>query len=132
MGHIPTVRRKLTSQQRQKIYEKFDKHCAYCGCELKFDEMQADHLIPMQFYEEYKANGIDIDSINNLVPACRSCNHYKSSLTLERFRNAIECFTKVLERDSVTYKNAVRFGQILPTPHHVVFYFEKYNGDNLK
>ena len=31
----------------------------------------------------------------------------------------------VLARDSVTYKNAVRFGMVVPSPHPVRFYFEK-------
>ena len=87
--------------------------------------MQADHLIPMEFYESYKAIGKDIDNIENLVPACRSCNNYKSSLTLEKFREAIERFPAVLMRDSVTYRNAVRFGMVKPQQHEVVFYFEE-------
>ena len=31
----------------------------------------------------------------------------------------------MLERDSVTYRNAVRFGLVTPTPHPVIFYFER-------
>lgn len=31
-------------------------------------------------------------------------------------------------RDSVTYKNAVRFGLVEPKPHKVVFYFERLRG----
>lgn len=37
----------------------------------------------------------------------------------------IERMPDVLMRDSVTYKNAVRFGLVTPTPHKVEFYFEK-------
>lgn len=65
-----------------------------------------------------------------MLPSCRSCNHYKSSALLEQFRKAVERFPSVLMRDSVTYKNAVRFGLIHPTPHKVKFYFEKMNQDN--
>jgi HNH endonuclease. len=86
--------------------------------------MQADHVIPMEFYEAYQSEGKDIDTIENMLPACRSCNNYKSTLTLENFRSAIERWPTVLERDSVTYRNAVRFGMINPVPHHIVFYFE--------
>lgn len=121
----PPKRKRLNKHQRQEIYKKFGGHCAYCGKEIDISEMQADHMIPMEFYESYKAIGRDIDDIENLVPACRSCNNYKSSLTLEKFRSAIEKFPAVLMRDSVTYRNAVRFGMVEPHPHKVDFYFER-------
>lgn len=37
----------------------------------------------------------------------------------------VENMPTVLMRDSVTYKNAVRFGLVTPTPHPVKFYFEQ-------
>lgn len=121
----PPKRRKLTKAERKTVYDKCAGHCAYCGREIFPREMQVDHVIPMELYEAYAANGIDLDSINNMLPACRSCNNYKSSLTLEKFRAAIEKWTAVLERDSVTYRNAVRFRMVEPNPHKVIFYFEK-------
>lgn len=49
----------------------------------------------------------------------------KSRSTLEGFRKMVENMPDVLMRDSVTYKNAVRFGLVTPTPHPVKFYFEQ-------
>lgn len=118
-------RRKLTQVERQEVYDKCKGHCAYCGCEIAFKEMQVDHVVPMEYYEVYKVEGKDIDTMPNYLPACRSCNHYKSSLMLDRFRFCVERFPQVLMRDSVTYKNAVRFGLVEPKPHKVEFYFEK-------
>jgi 5-methylcytosine-specific restriction endonuclease McrA len=118
-------RRKLTKAERQTVYDKCASRCAYCGCEISMKQMQADHVIPMEFYDAYKAIGQDIDTIENMLPACRSCNNYKSTLMLEKFRTAIERWPTVLNRDSVTYRNSVRFGMIEPKPHKVVFYFEK-------
>ena len=117
-------RRSITKSERQKIYDKCGGHCAYCGQEITIQQMQADHVIPMEFYEAYKAVGKDIDTIDNMLPSCRSCNNYKSTLTLEKFRTAIERWTSVLARDSVTYRNAVRFGMVIPNDHKVRFYFE--------
>ena len=125
MKYEPPKRRKLSKSERQSVYEKCKGHCAYCGKEIKISEMQADHVIPMDFYEAYKAIGEDIDNINNMLPACRSCNNYKSTLTLDKFRAAIEKWPTVLERDSVTYRNAVRFNMVTPNPHPITFYFEK-------
>ena len=121
----PPKRRKLTKAERQEVYDKCGGHCAYCGCEITIQQMQVDHVIAMGFYDAYKTIGQDLDTLKNMLPACRSCNHYKSTLTLERFRESIQAWHNVLMRDSVTYKNAVRFGMVIPNPKTVVFYFEK-------
>ena len=119
-------RRKLSKPERQRIYAKTNGHCAYCGREIALQQMQVDHVIPMEFYDAYKSIGQDLNDIGNLLPACRSCNNYKHALTLDKFRAALERMPDVLERDSVTYRNAVRFGLVTPTPHPIVFYFERY------
>ena len=119
------LRRRLTKAERQAVYDKMGGHCAYCGCEMCISEIQVDHVIPMELYEAYAAIGQDLNDEKNLLPACRSCNNYKHSLTLEKFRAAIERMPTVLARDSVTYRNAVRFGMVTPTPKSVVFYFER-------
>lgn len=119
-------RRKLSKPERQRIYTKTNGHCAYCGREIALQQMQVDHVIPMEFYDAYKSIGQDLNDIGNLLPACRSCNNYKHALTLDKFRAALERMPDVLARDNVTYRNAVRFGLVTPTPHPVVFYFERY------
>lgn len=102
---------------RRKVYGKMAGHCAYCGCDLAFPDMQVDHLYPVALGGR--------NDYSNLLPSCRSCNHYKHTLTLEKFREAVERFLVVLDRDSTTYRNAVRYGQVIPNPQPVVFYFEK-------
>ena len=82
-------------------------------------------MIPMELQAIALSSGHDADSLENMMPACRSCNNYKSSLTLEKFRMAVYRWHDVLLRDSVTYRNAVRFGQVRPTQHVPQFYFEK-------
>ena len=86
----------------------------------KCQGMQVDHVIPINGWSEQGE-----DTLDNMLPACRSCNHYKSRSTLEGFRKMVENMPTVLMRDSVTYKNAVRFGLVTPTPHPVKFYFEQ-------
>ena len=113
-------RRKLTKAERQEVYDKTGGHCAYCGCYITPREMQTDHVVPL------RKGGAD--EISNMLPACRSCNHYKSTLTIKQFRECIERWPNILMRDSVTYRNAVRFGQVTPTPRKVIFYFECEEG----
>lgn len=120
MMYEPSKRRKLTRVERQKIYNKCGGHCAYCGRNLAYEDMQVDHVIPINGWREQGA-----DTLDNMLPACRSCNHYKDTLTLDDFREMVERMPDTLARDSVTYKNAVRFGVVVPNPHPVVFYFEQ-------
>lgn len=116
-GTLMGGRRKLSAKERTHVLEKTGGHCAYCGCELSLSDMQVDHLVPLY-------NG-GTDDMANYLPACRSCNHYKSTLGLEKFRAALERMPDVLMRDSVTYRIAVRYGLVTPTPHKVVFFFER-------
>ena len=122
-----TKRKKFTKSERQQVYDKFNGHCAYCGCGITLQQMQIDHKDCVDIYTGiYEADGKDINNIDNLFPACRSCNHYKSTMTIERFRQALEHMPTVLMRDNVTYRNAVRFGLIKhPENQKVKFYFEK-------
>ena len=113
-------RRRLSSLERMEIYTKPGGCCAYCGCDLRFEDMQVDHVVPLNGWSEKGS-----DTLDNMLPSCRSCNHYKSRSTLEGFRKMLEAMPDVLMRDSVTYKNAVRFGLVDPKPHKVVFYFER-------
>lgn len=110
-------RKRLTPGERQAVYDKLGGHCAYCGREIAMEEMQVDHIVPL------RKGGAD--ELQNMLPACRSCNHYKSTLDVEQFRRLVEKMPETLTRDSVTYRNAVRFGLVEPKPHPVVFYFEK-------
>lgn len=107
-------RRKLTKDERMAVYRKTNGRCAYCGCVLEYKDMQVDHIIPINGWSEQGE-----DTMDNMLPACRSCNHYKSRSTLEGFRKMVENMPTVL------ICNAVRFGLVTPTPHPVKFYFEQ-------
>ena len=110
-------RKQLKQRTRREIYESLGGHCAYCGCELQYKDMQLDHMVPLH------VGGAD--ELSNMLPACRSCNHYKATLTVEKFRSAIERFPAVLMRDSVTFRNAVRFGIVEIKQEPTRFYFEQ-------
>ncbi len=122
----PPKRRKLSKAERQAIYDKYDGHCAYCGEKITLQQLQVDHVIPMEFHEVYKATGQNLDDLWNMLPACRSCNHYKSTLTLDKFRQALENQPAVLLRDNATYKIAVRYGTVRHNPKPIKFYFELF------
>lgn len=68
--------------------------------------------------------------MNNMFPACRSCNFYKSTRTIEEFREYLHGIPKCLMRDDVAYQVGVRFGIVTAHEKPVVFYFEKVSGVN--
>ena len=115
-------RKAIPKSIRMTVYQKCEGHCAYCGCSLEYKDMQVDHVIPLNGWSEQGT-----DTVDNMLPACRSCNHYKSRSTLEGFRKMVSAMPDTLMRDSNTYKNAVRFGLVIPNKKPVVFYFEKNN-----
>lgn len=110
-------RRRLTLEERRDVYDKMGGHCAYCGCELTYKDMQVDHIVPL--YQD------GCDELSNMFPACRGCNHYKRNMDLNDWRKQIERIPETLERDCYTYRRGVSFGMVAPMPHKVVFYFER-------
>lgn len=113
-------RKKLSKSERLQVYQKCQGHCAYCGSRLKYEDMQVDHVIPLNGYRQQGT-----DTLDNMLPACNSCNHYKASMPLESFRRAIERMPNILMRDNVTYELAVRYGVVRPKKRQIVFYFER-------
>lgn len=108
----------IPAATRQKVYEKYNGCCAYCGMSLEYKDMQVDHLHPVQ-----KGGS---NELSNLMPACRSCNHYKESFTLEQFR---ERMSKTLEtfRTSPLARLSARYGTaFIYAPWNKHFYFETH------
>ena len=101
---------------RERVYNKYNGHCAYCGKEIEYKDMQVDHLI-----SKYH-NGDD--EYNNLMPSCRSCNHYKRANSLEGFRRMLMTIQKRLFKIYI-FKVAVDYKVIDIKLFDGKFYFEK-------
>ena len=119
---------KFDEKTRDKVYAKSGGKCWYCGFSFsrKYDRKNeplagaftVDHVIPM-------IRG-GSDEIENLVPACFSCNGIKKARTLEDFREIMTNKENNAPRFSDEQKEyLLERGVILPylTPH--IFYFEK-------
>ena len=113
------MRRKLSSKERKEVYDKTSGHCAYCGCEIPFKGFNADHVQCLAW------NGIEADTVENMLPSCRSCNNYKHTMTLESFRTELGKIPSRLQRDINTYGIAKRYGMITEDIKPIEFYFEK-------
>ena len=119
----------MTKKEREAIYNKYNGHCAYCGIELEYKDMQVDHIIPQRRATAKAGRGrVSIDVIedpSNLICSCRSCNHYKRAHSLETFRRYIEEIPMKLSRDNYIYKVGLRYNLIEEHPRKIKFYFEQ-------
>ena len=113
----------ISKKKRLIVYEKCNHRCAYCGCELEYKDMQIDHIIALN-------SGIimedeESDNIKNLLPACRQCNFYKQTFTVEQFRQRIQETMINNLRKQFIYKLAVKYGLIEEHNKPITFYFER-------
>ena len=112
---------------RNEVWLMYDKHCAYCGIEIEYKQMQPDHVRP-------SCRGGKND-ISNLKPSCRECNNYKCHSTLEEFRKALK--TMLNEKLHYLFKSktkmgvAVKFKTIQIQQWDGVFFFERENNQGL-
>lgn len=106
---------------RQAVYAKYDGHCAYCGKEITIKEMEVDHVIPQRYH--------GTDDMDNLMPSCHTCNHYKRANSLENFRDWL--LGELIDRLMKVYifRVALRYGMITINGWDKKFYFEKRGGE---
>ncbi len=116
------TRRTIPQEERKIVYKKCCGHCAYCGKEIMYKQMQVDHLVPL------RKGGTD--SIENYLPACRQCNHYKSTYDIEQFRKELGLIKKRLRNKVYIYNLAVQYGLVSENNIPIVFYFENFNGSD--
>ena len=119
----------LSKKQREEVYKKLSGHCGYCGKEITFKQMQVDHMKPQCLRTNnivlFEGQVIDTtDHIENLMPACRRCNHYKRSNDVEGFRALLKDLHERLVKIYIV-NVGVDFGMMDIKPFDGTFYFEK-------
>ena len=109
---------------RQKVYDKYNGRCAYCGKDINYEEMKVDRIVPDLFIS------IEEGLMSNLVPACGMCYSCKRYRSLAAFRTEID---KKARRAMQGHKAelAMAYGLIEYHPErNAKFYFEKYEKDH--
>lgn len=120
-------RKPIPKMIRQQVYEKYNGHCAYCGCELDIKNMQVDHLDSV-YRAEYEGREVD-NSIDNFMPACRQCNFYKGTSTIEELREKLRIFERHYFPDNFNSRLALRYGMIDYREWDGKFYFERIRNE---
>ena len=113
-------RKRLPKASRMLIWQKYGKHCAYCGKPLKYEDMQIDHMIPL-------ARG-GKDTFDNYMPACRACNYYKDTYIIEEFREQLGIIRDRLKKVFI-YRLALSHGIVQENGREIRFYFEECKAD---
>lgn len=116
-------RKPIPKEIRQQVYDKYDGHCAYCGCKLEYKDMQVDHIDSV-YRAEYEGREVD-DSIDNYMPACRQCNFYKGTATIEEFRRKLLTIEFTYLQDNFYTRLGLKYGMIKIGKWDEKFYFEK-------
>ena len=108
-------RKSLSKNMRREVYEMYGGHCAYCGREIDIKDMQVDHVQSVYLGGE--------DERSNYRPACRSCNFYKSTMSVDGLREQLGLIAGRLEKLFI-FRLALAYGLIQLTGRPVKFYFE--------
>lgn len=119
---IQSKAKRFTKQQRLDVWNKYHGKCAYCGCELPYNEMQIDHHIPL--YQAEFENVKGLHTMENYYPSCRACNFYKGTNTIDLFRNQLQTLVERLNKIFI-FRLAVKYGLITINKVNVTFEFEK-------
>lgn len=132
------ARKTIPKAIRQKVYEKYNGHCAYCGCKLEYRDMQVDHIVSVysnEYYEMGDRKPIkdtladnELNNIKNYNPSCRMCNFYKSTLGIEDFRKRLQTLKDRLEKQFI-YRLAKKYGIIKENDAKIRFYYERQEGE---
>lgn len=125
-----------TGSKRQKdaLRAMFDGRCAYCG--VVMDRMHADHVQPVIRITtdpwgnplpaaECRMVRAELNTVENMMPACGPCNISKGGHTLEGWRDLLARSAEIVAREKSIFRAGVRFGVISVTQKPVVFHFEE-------
>ena len=117
----------FSKKTREEVYNKTNGHCAYCGCKLP-KRWHIDHVMPINrgiMFNRPAYMDIGTDDIDNLLPACPTCNINKSNLSVETYRQSILSNFTSLFKAQPMFRAALHYGVIKHNPNRFEFYFEK-------
>lgn len=119
----------ISKEIREKVWNKYDKSCAYCGTKLEYKQLQIDHI------EAYWHNCEDDNSygvkkgkheLDNFNPSCARCNRWKGTFNIEKFRKQIQQQIIRLKKYNSNYRMAFDYHMIIECNKPIEFFFERY------
>lgn len=121
---------KYRKGEREKVFQKFDGKCAYCGSRIEIDNFCVDHINPIK---RFATNSLQeellwaeqkraLHTLINMNPSCKGCNSLKNHLTVEQFRKKLELKMNFTENH---YRILHDLNNIEINTPVVKFYFER-------
>lgn len=89
-----TLEASFTHKQWDNCLKQFEDKCAYCG---KRKKLSQEHFVPLDKGGEY--------SLNNIIPACGSCNSSKRNADFFEWYPLQPFYSKTREKKILTYLN---------------------------
>lgn len=86
----------FTKSEWKDTKDYFDNRCAYCGSD---EELTQEHFIPLSKGGEY--------TVNNIIPACRSCNCSKKDRDFFEWYPEQGFYSKARENKILEYLNYI-------------------------
>ena len=84
LNQHPLPRKRIDKMIRQIVYKKYNERCAYCGCELKYEEMQVEKWVNLEDVAEHLS--ISQDTVRTWIkegklPVYRAGKRYKFKIS---------------------------------------------------
>jgi len=83
---------RYTKKDWETCKEHFDYRCAYCN---KKEDLTREHFVPVSKEGEF--------TINNIIPACGSCNSSKGNKLFHEWYPSYEHYSKKREKQILKY-----------------------------
>ena len=118
--------KKQGGEIRQAVWDKTGGLCWYCGKELIPSVVYQKGMDTTNFFHVDHVNARckgGVDDLDNLVPACRSCNSSKRYKSVEEWRHYLT-WLSIGEFSESQIEWLRKHGIEVPQPPPVVFYFE--------
>ena len=112
----------MNKSQRTRVLKRFGGLCGYCGIR---QATEVDHVHPCRRGKPRDSEFTD----DELMPACKRCNHWKRTFTVEEFREQIALQPGRLQKLNGAVL-AMDYGLVTWPTARVVFHFERIAKEN--
>jgi hypothetical protein len=121
----------MKKELREKVWNKFNSKCAYCGEDLEYNKMEVDHKIPIyRNHSDEELLRMNIvrgtNEFKNLLPSCKQCNYYKSTFSIAEFKNQLYTIIERIKKPFIV-RLAIKYGLISFKTFDGKFYYETQN-----
>ncbi len=129
VDHIESIGRKTKTKHSHYKHKETKEELPLANFLINHKHLTDDQRDKWEYIQRKEIpDGCDnpeLDIIENMNPACASCNIQKHGYNIESFRSDIAYFITTLNKSSNQYKFAKRYGLVQEIMTPVVFYFEK-------